>query len=784
MMRIVAVLLVCFIYNALDLSLFAQLPPPVIPNGVGVNIHFVRGHTNDLDMIAGAGFKFIRMDFSWSGTERKKGEYDWSGYDELTANLEKRGIRPLYILDYSNPLYEESYTITNSSGKVFKELASPQRPESIAAFARWAGAAAAHYKGRGVIWEIWNEPNISFWKPKPDVHQYIALAKATIKEIRKADPKATIIAPASSSFPWSFFEEMFKAGLLEELDAISVHPYRGRHPETVVEDYTRLRMMIDRYASPAKKKIPIVSGEWGYATHTKGVSLETQAAYLVRQQIINLYCGVQLSIWYDWKNDGTDPTYNEHNFGTVTHDLKPKPAYIAVKNFTKQFNGFKVLRRLPYETNDAYIFLLTDSKQNQKLVCWSVGKPAQISINIGLTQSDIEAIGWDGTPVAYEIKNGTLSINLSQLPVYVTLKKKSIYLSAASAFSVIEPNSLSVMAGENAAIAIPVVITNPFPNKIEAIVNVKSVDFSEQKKVIIAPDKIERLNFKITPYRRDIEIDKARVQIQLFNNESPKTVLGEWVETIPYSILNSIKLDVAPVKGGYRVALENKGSPLNGRLVYNKWSQQVSVNVSYSLLNYDIPVQWMRQTGELLLYDRYQKVIARKTIPRFEPVNVSSLKAYLDGDSKIQATLSMFTTNLPSGLRDAPSDTVYVLDYDFDTGWRFARVAHRDRNVISGNPVGLGVWVYGDNSKNLLRMRVVDDNGQTFQPNGPAIDWTGWRWIEFDIKNLEKAGYWGGTNDGIRRGNLRLDTLLILDSSSKKTKGRIMFWGFAFIYDN
>jgi hypothetical protein len=40
-----------------------QVPTPTIPNGVGVNIHFITGATENLDMIAAAGFKFIRMDF-------------------------------------------------------------------------------------------------------------------------------------------------------------------------------------------------------------------------------------------------------------------------------------------------------------------------------------------------------------------------------------------------------------------------------------------------------------------------------------------------------------------------------------------------------------------------------------------------------------------------------------------------------------------------------------------------------------------------------------------------
>src|SRR4051812_27044022 len=103
-----------FLFCLLPMAvLAAELPEAVFPAGVGVNIHFVKGHEADLDLINVAGFKWVRMDFSWSGTETKPGEYDWSAYDELTANLEKRGLHALYILDYSNPLYEAAVTNRN-----------------------------------------------------------------------------------------------------------------------------------------------------------------------------------------------------------------------------------------------------------------------------------------------------------------------------------------------------------------------------------------------------------------------------------------------------------------------------------------------------------------------------------------------------------------------------------------------------------------------------------------------------------------------------------------------
>ena len=124
----------------------ADFPEMVLPQGVGVNIHFTRGHERDLDLIAAAGFKFIRMDFGWGGTERRQGEYNWADYDELTANLEKRGLRAIYILDYSNPLYEGTVAGKNPiTGKEHRDTASPQHPESVAAFARWAAEAAKHF---------------------------------------------------------------------------------------------------------------------------------------------------------------------------------------------------------------------------------------------------------------------------------------------------------------------------------------------------------------------------------------------------------------------------------------------------------------------------------------------------------------------------------------------------------------------------------------------------------------------------------------------------------------
>jgi hypothetical protein len=324
------------------------------------------------------------MDFAWDATEPKRGEYDWKAYDELTANLDRRGIRAIYILDYVNAAYENTVDATHPfTHEKQQHTASPRNPESIAAFARWAVAAAKHFHGHHILWEIYNEPNGFFWKPAPNAKEYAALALATSKAIKEAQPDATVVAPALAGFEWPFFEILFQSGALQYLDAITVHPYRDPRmpPETVTPDYKKLRELITRYAPSGKKNMPILSGEWGYSTFTHGVSLEEQAAYAVRQQFVNLLNNVPLSIWYDWKNDGLDPNENENNFGTVQNDLQPKPAYIALRNMVRELKGYKLERRLDQGDGKDYALLFKSGKK-QKIAAWTTGTPHTITLKL------------------------------------------------------------------------------------------------------------------------------------------------------------------------------------------------------------------------------------------------------------------------------------------------------------------------------------------------------------------------------------------------------------------
>lgn len=401
-------------------ALAATLPGLTVPEGVGVNIHFSKGNEKDLDLIAAAGIKVVRADFVWDQIERYRGVYDWSAYDELAANLAKRGLRPLFILAYSNALYESGTDKLWQSLWFYHEVKSPQTPASVAAFSRWAAEAAKHFKKYGAMWEIWNEPNIKFWKPTPDVAAYSRLAISACNAIHQADPNATVIGPASAYFPWEFLESFFKAGALDCLDAVTVHPYRNTIPETVLVDYIRMQKLMAQYVPAARKnQIPILSGEWGYSTVMRGRPLEDQADFVVRMQLLNLIYLVPMSIWYDWKNDGPDRWNNEHNFGIVNEDLSPKPAYVALKTMTTQLAGYRLIQRLDIGSDKDYALLFMNAQGLGKIAVWTTGREHDARIAAPPHFSELSLTDWKGWSSKIRIEGGWIPLRINNSPAYI-----------------------------------------------------------------------------------------------------------------------------------------------------------------------------------------------------------------------------------------------------------------------------------------------------------------------------------------------------------------------------
>ena len=192
--------LVLWAFGAAAPDALGQFPlHPTVPESVGFNIHFTDARPGEMEMLASTGVGWIRMDFIWGNTERQRGQYDFSAYDRLMAALGAHRIKALLIFDGGNSLYD---------GGRF-----PYTDEGREAFVRWAVAGVRHFRGQGVLWEMWNEPN-DYTRDNPKVDVYTKLALAVGEAIQKVAPKENYIGPATSLIDMPFLEGCFKAGLL------------------------------------------------------------------------------------------------------------------------------------------------------------------------------------------------------------------------------------------------------------------------------------------------------------------------------------------------------------------------------------------------------------------------------------------------------------------------------------------------------------------------------------------------------------------------------------------
>jgi hypothetical protein len=396
---------------------------PTIDQSYGVNIHFTDPQPGEIKMIADAGFRWVRMDLKWDSTESERGRYDFTAYDRLMTAIEPLGLRALFILDYGNPLYGEG---------------APRTEEARNAFARWAVAAARHFANRGVMWEVYNEPNNGmFWQPT-NASEYALLAITVGKAFRESVPNEKLMGPAVGEMDFSFLDSCFKAGALDAWFAVSVHPYLRGNPENVAGDYAKLREMIVSYKTAgdgdeekqAGSILPIISGEWGYSAAWRGMNEEKQAMMLARQFLTNAANGIPVSIWYDWRDDGTDPKEPEHHFGLVRQEYRngqaqvyePKPGYLAAKTLLRQFNGFRFEQRLLVGSDDDYVLAFTKDGE-RRLAAWTTS-PGKKRVKIPTANGQFTMTnmkGDEGGRVSSD--QGFLSIKLSNAPVYLVPEK-------------------------------------------------------------------------------------------------------------------------------------------------------------------------------------------------------------------------------------------------------------------------------------------------------------------------------------------------------------------------
>lgn len=291
----------------------------------------------------GAGYG--RLQSGWAKTEQKKGKYDFKWLDAHVDGLIAEGIRPWMCLCYGNPLYSEHGHDLNA--KLF-----PDGP-TMDAWLRYVKETVKHFKGKVVMWEVWNEPDGR--KNLDSYPLYANLFVRTAKIIREIDPDAKIAAFGSCSPDREYIRQALalidEAGGIPYIDYITYHAYWPA-PERVIPAVKKLREDVDKYS----KSIGLIMGEagcpgqleYGHAMPNIEWDEYKQAKWDLRQACAHFGIGIPYSFFtmvdlnYGWMlqsfglirmNGNKEPVYLRPKFYAVQHvtsfftpDKKPTDA--------------------------------------------------------------------------------------------------------------------------------------------------------------------------------------------------------------------------------------------------------------------------------------------------------------------------------------------------------------------------------------------------------------------------------------------------------------------------
>lgn len=309
----------------------------------GFNDDWIFAPTSALNMLERTGSTVARTSLAWSGVEASPGGSNWYGTDQLYANLQARGIRPLWsVIDA--PCWAQPNHAACSAGKSQLRPA-PAYYDELADF---AVAAAKRYPDSVGI-EVWNEPNYpKFWGGWPEPDLYAKMLKEVAGALHREVPGMAVVSGGLSPHADSdkkaigfsnFLTRMYELGAAQQADAIGIHPYPGVGPN---EDYIadvrvylgKIQQVMAKHGEAAK---PMWATEFGVSSAGENAFEPAHQAVAMAEiyDTLRHVNRVDLAVIHRFI-EHPQMAGREAGFGVVSENLAPKPVFCQLGSMREQ----------------------------------------------------------------------------------------------------------------------------------------------------------------------------------------------------------------------------------------------------------------------------------------------------------------------------------------------------------------------------------------------------------------------------------------------------------------
>jgi hypothetical protein len=318
-----------------------------------------------VQMIADAGFHWIRQEFPWEDIEiHGKGDFEdrrhephrsaWEKYDQIVDLADQYGLEVIARL--SNPP-AWSRNQGNDAGPF-----AP--PDDLDDYGDYVETVVRRYRDRIRTYQIWNEPNIyPEWGEQPvSPEAYTELLKVGYTRVKEVCPECVVMSGAlAQTIPlgprdlndFIFLQRMYDAGAGDYFDVLAMQGYglwsgpTDRRMRPRVLNFSRplyLREIMVQNGD-ADKPIWITEMNWNAPPPNLPdksfgfVTPEQQARYAVlayeRAQQEWPWVGV-VNTWFFKRATDTEQDQAMYYFRLVEPNFTPMPVYDALKAYMKQ----------------------------------------------------------------------------------------------------------------------------------------------------------------------------------------------------------------------------------------------------------------------------------------------------------------------------------------------------------------------------------------------------------------------------------------------------------------
>ncbi|MBO5008308.1 MAG: hypothetical protein J6D26_05695 [Clostridia bacterium] len=400
------------------------------------------GSSNKLDplymqLFESAGFQGVRRCLYWSYVEKSKGVYEWSFIGQKKDEVLSKGIDLTATLAYGNgsvyPMWQ-SYV-----GKALPANAdvrmAPHTQEGIRAYANFGVESFKRFPGMKNM-EIWNEPNIGFWrsdqttvsKSEDDFnYEYIDLLKATTATIR-GELKNKRIAGLCFAHSGSFDElgDYLDYDILPYMTELAYHFYAVG---AGIDDENTYENRLDKYESYVIDRggwKPMQLTECGWHTGTASTARDEE---YVAENLVKLYTicdqkGHEL-LAFSFNDAGTNEADKESTWGIIKMDGTPKEAYFTLAARNKQINGGVYVGELDLGDDEirAFVYL----KEGKPVVIIWDGSKDREEVEFVFDEENFSVTDAYGNLVS----SNTDKVTLTKWPAYINgLSDKYIAMAA------------------------------------------------------------------------------------------------------------------------------------------------------------------------------------------------------------------------------------------------------------------------------------------------------------------------------------------------------------------